>query len=316
MVNCKIATLNARGLNNAKKRISLFEWINDQQIDIVLVQESYCTEDFEKRFRLHWDGDIYHSFTNSKHAKGVCILVRKEFRCNIIKIIKDNEGRKMLLKIDIDGDCYDIANLYCPTVLKDRIEFLRKCTDWLHANVRDDSNLIVGGDVNCIDWPTDRVSLETDKSSVYLRKLKNKFNITDIWKIMNPHTRDYTYIDPSYRNRNSRIDILCACEKIVSRIESCEHSLAPCPDHKAVIMKFACNDRKRGKGYWKLNTSILKETNYTQSVKNLIVNTIDEYNHCSDIDKSLIWDLIKIRVKEFSIMYCSNRIKNVQVKRE
>ncbi len=310
MAKCKIATLNARGLNNTKKRISLFEWIREQEIDIVLIQESYCTKDFEKRFRLQWNGDIYHSYTNSKHAKGVCILVRKEFKGSVINIVKDNEGRKILIEIDIGGYTYTIVNLYCPTSLPERIEFLRNCIEWIHVNAKDDSNLIIGGDVNCVDWPSDRSSLETDKSSETLRNLKNVFNVTDIWKILNPHTYDYTYIDPSFRNRNSRIDILCASENIVRMTDSCEHKLAPCPDHKAVIMTFSCDERLRGKGYWKLNVSILKEREYVEAIKNLIEKTLIEYNECADIDKNLIWELIKIRVKEFSIKYCINRIRH------
>jgi hypothetical protein len=81
----------------------------------VLIQESYCTKDFEKRFRLQWNGNIYHSYTNSKHAnlsKSVCILKRKEFKGSVIKFIKDNEGRKILIEIDIDGHTYTIVNLY------------------------------------------------------------------------------------------------------------------------------------------------------------------------------------------------------------
>jgi exonuclease III len=38
----RIATINARGLNKEKKRISLFNWINENKIDIALIQETYC----------------------------------------------------------------------------------------------------------------------------------------------------------------------------------------------------------------------------------------------------------------------------------
>ena len=35
-----IVTADARGLNNTKKKLSLFQWIKDHKIDVTFVQES------------------------------------------------------------------------------------------------------------------------------------------------------------------------------------------------------------------------------------------------------------------------------------
>ena len=62
-------------------------------------------------------------------------------------------------------------------------------------------------------------------------------------------------------------------------------------------MCLQCDDKKRGSGYWKLNTSILKEERYRESVRNVIQNTIAEYMH--QVNKSVTWELVKIRIKNF-----------------
>ena len=72
-------------------------------------------------------------------------------------------------------------------------------------------------------------------------------------------------------------------------------------------MCLQCDDKKRGSGYWKLNTSVLKEERYRVGVRNIIQNTIAEYMH--QVNKSMTWELVKIRIKEFSIRYCCLRTK-------
>ena len=136
---------------------------------------------------------------------------------------------------------------------------------------------------------------------------KNSLNVRDAWKLMNPGTSDFTFIDPSFRNNNSRIDILCVCEQLRPLIVTCDHRIIPCPDHKAVVLCVRCNTNPRGKGYWKLNISVLNEENYRDRVQKIIRDTISEYMH--QVDKMLTWELVKIRVKEFSIHYCSMRNK-------
>ena len=148
---------------------------------------------------------------------------------------------------------YTILNLYCPTNLQERIEFINENIAWVKRYKIDGKNLIVGGDMNCVDWPSDRKSFVTDKSSETLRKFKNSLNVTDMWKYMIPDTNDFTYIDPSFRHMNSRIDILCVCEQVKPCVESCDHVITPCPDHKAVLLCVRGDKRPTGRGYWKLN---------------------------------------------------------------
>ena len=101
-----------------------------------------------------------------------------------------------------------------------------------------------------------------------------------------PDTVGFTYIDPSFRHANSRLDILCICPELETYVQSCVHKLTPCPDHKAAIMTLMFSERKRGKGYWKLNVSVLKEDDYRKSIRELIKNTIAEY--ADQVDRWLI----------------------------
>ncbi len=87
-----------------------------------------------------------------------------------------------------------------------------------------------------------------------------------------------------------------------------QHRSAPTPDHKAVVIKVNTHTNPRGKGYWKLNTSVLEEEDYVIGIKDLIKKTILEFSN--DICKGKLWELIKVRIKEFSIKYCQLRSVN------
>ena len=88
----KFITLNARGLRNKQKRRSLFEWIRNKEVEIIALQETYCTEDFIDKFNSDWDGRVWHSPATSSHSSGTCILIPKEFNIEIINAYNDKAG--------------------------------------------------------------------------------------------------------------------------------------------------------------------------------------------------------------------------------
>jgi hypothetical protein len=56
-------------------------------------------------------------------------------------------------------------------------------------------------------------------------------------------------------------------------------------DHSAIIFTFATSLAKRGKGYWKFNSQLLRDTDYIKRVKTCITETISEY-YLSGVYKS------------------------------
>ena len=144
-------------------------------------------------------------------------------------------------------------NLYCRTDQWELVRFLSECIQWVKANRVAESHLILGGDMNCVEYQSDRSSFMLDKSSDVLRDLKCSLNVCDVWKSVHPDDIDFTYIDPSYRNYNSKIDVLCVSLELERRVIKCTHEVTPCPDHKAVVMCLKVGDKKR----LKLNGSLM-----------------------------------------------------------
>ena len=129
---------------------------------------------------------------------------------------------------------------------------------------------------------------------------------------MHPSKTEYTYISSTQTKVKSRIDYILVTDELLNFCKSVSILTAPVPDHKGVVLHLKTENMQRGKGYWKLNVSVLKEEEYKTGIKQLIFETYKEYRDISN--ERLIWDLCKIRIKEYSIKYCCKRAKKRKCK--
>ena len=302
MASLKFTTLNVRGIRNNNKRFNVFNWLSSNNYDISFLQETYCTKDFENKFHKGWKGDIVHSISKSPHCAGVCIMLNHGLDYKILSTFKDNDGRIVLLNIMIQDTEYTICNVYCPTDVRRRIVFLKDAYLFILKHALSKKNLIIGGDFNCITNEIDRYSKVLDKTSESLKEFKEKLSLVDVWRHMHVDEVAFTFIDPSGDNRNSRIDLLLLPACHVNIVESSSIKFAPVPDHRAVSMTVKTFHRPRGKGYWKLNNSVLQDENYVNSIVDMFHNSVQQYK--KSVSPSLFWEYFKKRIREFSISYC------------
>ena len=305
-VKMTIGTLNVRGLNNTKKRLKLFNWVNDKNIDIMLLQETFWTKDSVNICKNEWNGHCYIAPTDSTHSRGVAIMISKKFNCNILSSHISVDGRKVLVNIEHNSKKLSLISLYAPNPANERKTFLDETHTWIKMFALS-SDIIIGGDLNTTDSVNDRASMIVDQCTTHFQNFKQNLNILDIWRFHNPNKKSYTYINPTNSSRNSRIDYILAnsyinsCTKLTSIIP------APTPDHKCVLIQVDYSNRKRGQGYWKLNSFVLNETCYQKMIEKLITKTVNDYkNHLS---ARVLLDFLKLRIKESSIKYCINRAK-------
>ena len=81
--------------------------------------------------------------------------------------------------------------------------------------------------------------------------------------------------------------------------------MPPVPTISHLTIKNNNIENTRGRGFWKLNTSLLEDMSYIKLIKNAINNVKTEYKECND--KQLIWELIKLEVRNRTIHYCIKR---------
>ena len=135
--------------------------------------------------------------------------------------------------------------------------------------------------------------------------------LTDIWRSHHPDAATYTW----HRKRPSpifcRLDYFLVSYGITQNIAS--SSIAPGfrSDHSLVSLNFIPVKCIRGKGFWKLNCSHLKEIGYVNLIKS-VIKSICEINVNATLD--ILWDVVKTVVRGESIKYGSKIKKKTEDK--
>ena len=93
------------------------------------------------------------------------------------------------------------------------------------------------------------------------------------------------------------------------KIKSSNISPAFRSDHSLIFIDLIPFETKRGKGFWKMNCSHLREKGYVYLIKNTI-KTTNEINH--EANPHVLWDVIKMAVRGESINYGSKRKKSIE----
>ena len=125
MDDLKIISVNVRGLNTYEKRIKVYDWLNDSQIDIAILQETHYVEKNVSKYDARWFGKSVHSFSDSTFSRGVSVLIRKDLDIEILNSHSSVDGRKLLLNVKFDNNICTIVNIYAPNTELSRIEFFR-----------------------------------------------------------------------------------------------------------------------------------------------------------------------------------------------
>ena len=311
MENLKIATINVRGLRNKGKRSRLLNWLKVNRFHIICLQETFitCEIDQEMRNEFYEFGLLFNCCSTSVHSKGVSILISHDIgKYNAQELYKSNDGRQILLNLNIDGVQNDfvISSVYAPNDIKGKISFLKEVKDLVKKHNKNNPYLVIAGDLNTCYNVIDRASGNIDKSGYYLKELIESNGLVDIYRCMNPDKKSFLYIHPTMPSRNSRIDYILVSENVQKYVDTCNITCCPVPDHKAVTANLNLTERKRGKGYWKLNNSLLADQIYIDLIKSEITKTISQYNGV--ITKQQMFELIK--VKELSIAYSINKARS------
>ena len=90
-----VLTLNVRGLNNSLKWKKFFLRLENSKADIILLQETFCTEKTDNLFKSTWNGKMFNSCSDSSHNRGVAILFRPNLDIKILNIQYSTDGQSL-----------------------------------------------------------------------------------------------------------------------------------------------------------------------------------------------------------------------------
>ena len=313
MQKLNIMTYNVRGLQNKNKRIKIFNYIKERNASgICLLQETHSDENVYKSWQIDWGQS--ESFFNhgSSNARGTAILLSPECMCKVLKYEHDSTGRLQLISIEHDAIKYLIVNIYNPNSESDQVPFLQKVNDALkHFTDISEHNIIMGGDFNMyydlkLDIVGGNPSLKAKRIAEII-KMKEAYDLCDIFRVRHPNTRRYTYRskNPKLSRRLDHFLITDSLQQSVDKIVFLP-TIEKC-DHSPLLLKVDfLKENETGKGYWKFNNSLLQNDAFCLEINQTIESVLRENN---DIDDMIKWELLKYEVRNVSIRFSKNLAK-------
>ena len=309
MTNIRILTCNTRGLNDSTKRRELFYYLHKKEFDIMLLQECHSTVDCEKIWSSEWGNTIWFSH-GASNARGVALVIRKALKIEVHNILKDDEGRYLILYVTIEGHKWLLGNVYAPN--EDSPQFFTN----FFADVErfNPEFMIIGGDLNLgLDTKVDRsgLSRNNDKAAKIINETLDKIDLVDVWREHFPDKNGFTWRKLRPKPVFSRLDYLLISSNLLQFSADVEILPGFRTDHSMVQLKLNFCPEKRGPGYWKLNCSLLKDSNYVNSINKLIEIELSQNSHMKYKDR---WELLKLAVRGSSIQYASRKSKSNKLK--
>ena len=138
-----IITLSVNGLNAPTKRHRLAEWIQKQDPYICCLQETHFTSRDTYKLKVRGWKKIFHANGNQKKA-GVAILISDKRDFKIKNILRDKEGRYLMIKGSIQEEDITILNIYTPNTGSP--QYIRQLLTTLKGQIN--NNTIIVGDFN------------------------------------------------------------------------------------------------------------------------------------------------------------------------
>ena len=114
----------------------------------MFLQETYSTVNDEIKWKDDFKGEVFYSHGKS-NSRGVliCFIVSKIFF--IRNKLSDNDGRILILDVDIDDENFFLINLYNPSTEAEQLKTLSKLTEMLtKLHLTQNNNIICAGDFN------------------------------------------------------------------------------------------------------------------------------------------------------------------------
>lgn len=151
-------------MNNPVKRSKVLSKLKEEKAQILFLQEMHLPQqEHEKLKRLGFRNTFYSSYRPSQ-KRGVAILISNAVQFELLKEVRDKEGRFILIKGKLENTIVTMMNVYAPP--ESTKCFFKTLFDTIA--IETEGILICGGDYNVVmNYGLDTTSTKRSKKQVY-----------------------------------------------------------------------------------------------------------------------------------------------------
>lgn len=224
----------------------------------------------------------------------------------------NKEGRIICVEALINGIRTVLGNIYAPN--KEEPDFFHGINKTIGDS---EGQVILAGDFNQVmdgmiakSKPRGRSSPK-DREAIHL--LVEDFSLVDIWRLVNPSAREYTFYSNCHKTY-SRIDFFLISNILVDSVVGCEIGTIAISDHATVELQIDLNTDKTKRGRWRLNTMLLQNKIFSEELSKDL-KFFWEINMGSTDKVATVWEASKAYIRGKIIAYAT-RVKKDNLERE
>ena len=197
-VKLQFISNNVKGLQNSLKRIKIFEYLKNSvgSNGFLFLQETHSSLADGKKWG-EWIKRTYIFSLGKTNSCGVAI----GYVGNKVAVLdkkNDKNGCILILDVMVDETNFVLVNIYNPNTETEQVKTLLDLGKMLEI-IKDfsDKHIVLAGDFNfffdtSLDSYGGKPTLKKKAIAKFI-KLKEKFDLCDIWRIGNPKTKRYTF---------------------------------------------------------------------------------------------------------------------------
>ena len=259
---------NCQGLQSKQKRADVLGYFRETDANIICLQDTHWVEKDLKYIKSLWDGECYINGSKT-NARGVAILLKKDFEYEVKSFQKDAEGNYISLTLKLSSMTVNLMTIYAPN--KDNPSFFSEIQKIMQESICE--NNIICGDFNLVLDPLKDTNgyrhINNPKARLATLKMIDDLRLLDIYRQQHPNIRRYTWRKKNPQ-KQARLDYFLISETLLDTVSNSEIKPAYRSDHSSIELEIKTHKFKIGKGIWKFNNSLLKNTDYVKLINGVI----------------------------------------------
>ena len=247
---------------------------------------------------------IHHTPSTKKHTHaGIMILINKKFSVTHTQVLIPGRLLHLVFQDDQTKEDFYLTAIYgVQNTSITKAQFTELVNHLKSHHTQSNYNIILG-DFNFCDNDTDRTRglSKHDKVVSYLwNDFLSNLSVVDPFRDQYPDKIIYSFVSEMGKSRILRAYV---SENNAQRVIHQNYTPSPFPlAHKVYSFKIV-SEKKKGRGTWKMNVSILKDRAYKKQIQEMISNI-----NRLDVQSPTSWWRLFIRsVRSRTISYCKTK---------
>ena len=259
------------------------------------------------------------------------IILNNNFEYKIHNVNKDREGRVIICDLEVIGVArFLMVNIYGPNQDKpnmfENVFKLMERDGIRNWNIGGDWNLVMNQHLDTWNYK----SSNNPNSTKIVKQYTERFDLIDTWRDSNGTIKNYTWFRKN-PDKAARIDFFLISPSILNILSGSYIKVKYRSDHCKIGLNLFQDQSERGKGLWKLNSSLLNDPILISKIKDEILLMI-EVHACTPYDPKFIknyknglpeliitieqfWEVLLTKLTGTLISYAANS-KRKRIQRE